>query len=104
MRSFPSGMQSGRAAAQIPNIRRRDEGADAARTVGVHGRAMPQTPSWTLIVLRAWADIDGLRIRVLGTDSVGGQSEIVVASAEDAAGVVRAWLRDFAATQDVTRD
>jgi len=28
----------------------------------------------------------------------------VVASPEDAARVVRAWLRDLAATQDVTRD
>jgi len=65
---------------------------------------MPQTPGWTLIVVRAWVDVDGLRVRVLGTGSAGGEAQIVVASPEDAARVVRAWLRDLAATQDVTRD
>jgi hypothetical protein len=65
---------------------------------------MPQTPSWTLIVLRAWVDVDGPRIRVLGTDSEGGQSQTVVASPEDAARVVRAWLGELASTKDVTRD
>ena len=65
---------------------------------------MPQTPSWTLIVMRAWVDISGLRVRVLGTNSFGEDSEIVVASPEDAAHVVRAWLSDLAATLDVTQD
>jgi hypothetical protein len=65
---------------------------------------MPQTPGWTLIVLRAWVDAGGLRVRVLGTDSAGQDSQIVVASPEDAARVVRVWLRDLSATQDVTRD
>jgi hypothetical protein len=57
-------------------------------------------PSWALIVLRAWLDTDGLRVRLLSTNSAGVDAEVVVKSPEDAAVVVCAWLR--AVTQDVT--
>jgi hypothetical protein len=45
-----------------------------------------------LVVLRGWADIDGIRVRVLRTDNTGADAEVVVASAEEAGHVVIAWL------------
>ncbi len=58
---------------------------------------MSQTPRWTLIVLRAWVDTEGMRVRVLGTDSAGEDAETVVGSPEDAARIVNLWLSDLAA-------
>ncbi|MGH2741466.1 MAG: hypothetical protein ACRDN8_03060 [Thermoleophilaceae bacterium] len=58
---------------------------------------MSQPPRWTLIVLRAWVDTEGMRVRVLGTDSAGEDTQIVVASPEDAARIVNTWLSDLAA-------
>lgn len=58
---------------------------------------MSQSPRWTLIVLRAWVDTEGMRVRVLGTDSAGKDTEIVVASPEAAARIVNMWLSDLAA-------
>jgi hypothetical protein len=58
---------------------------------------MSRSPRWTLVVLRGWADIDGIRVRVLRTDNTGADAEIVVASAEEAGHVVIAWLSDLAA-------
>lgn len=58
---------------------------------------MLRSSRWTLVVLRGWADVDGIRVRVLRTDSTGVDAEIVVASAEEAGQVVIAWLSDLAA-------
>jgi hypothetical protein len=56
---------------------------------------MSQTPRWTLIVMRAWLDTEGVRVRMLGTDSAGRDAEVVVASHDDALRIVDAWLDDL---------
>lgn len=49
-----------------------------------------------MIVLRAWVDTEGMRVRVLATSSAGDDAEIVVASPEDAARIVAVWLGGLA--------
>lgn len=59
--------------------------------------APPQRPSWTLIVVRAWLETDGQRIRVLGTNSAGQDAAVVVATPDEAARIVASWLSDLTA-------
>ncbi len=58
---------------------------------------MAQAPRWAVIVVRAWIDVDGIRVRLVGTDSAGGTVRSAVATPDDAALVVRSLLRELAA-------
>lgn len=58
---------------------------------------MVQPPTWTVVVIRAWHELDGVRVRLLRRDSFGNEEqEEVVGSADEAGSVVGRWLRDFA--------
>lgn len=58
---------------------------------------MVQPPTWTVIVIRAWRELDGVRVRLLRRDSFGDdEQQVVVGSADEAESVVGRWLRDFA--------
>jgi hypothetical protein len=56
---------------------------------------VPKKPQWSLIVVRAWVEAEGVRIRLLVTDSTGGEADIVVATADDATSVLGTWVRDL---------
>ncbi len=58
-------------------------------------------PTWTVVVVRAWVEGAGIRIRLLGSDSTGAHAHAVVASADDAAVTVSAWLRDLATSTPI---
>jgi hypothetical protein len=49
--------------------------------------------TWITIVVRAWPDAGGLRIRLLRADSAGARDDQVVASVDQAAATLAAWLR-----------
>jgi len=54
---------------------------------------MSDDGSWITIVVRAWPDPGGLRIRLLRADSAGARDDRVVASVDQAAATLAAWLR-----------
>jgi hypothetical protein len=54
---------------------------------------------WALIVLRAWRDADGFKVRLLLTDGHNRRQEAVVASASKAGQVVARWLSELEAAQ-----
>ena len=56
---------------------------------------MAQAPRWAVIVVRAWVDAGGIRVRLVGTDSEGGSVRSAAASPEEAALVVRSLLREL---------
>ncbi|WP_164983849.1 hypothetical protein [Cellulomonas endophytica] len=56
---------------------------------------MPQPPQWSVVVVRAWVGTEGLRIRMLATDSAGGEAEAVVATSQAATDVLGTWLGDL---------
>ena len=54
---------------------------------------MSDDDTWITIVVRAWPDAGGLRIRLLRADSMGARDDQVVASVDQAAATLAAWLR-----------
>jgi hypothetical protein len=54
---------------------------------------------WALIVLRAWRDADGFKVRMLLTDGHDQRQEAVVASVPEACQVVARWLGELAAAE-----
>jgi hypothetical protein len=54
---------------------------------------MSDDDTWITIVVRAWPDPGGLRIRLLRADSTGARDDQVVASVDQAAATLAAWLR-----------
>jgi hypothetical protein len=54
---------------------------------------MSDDDTWITVVVRAWADAGGLRIRLLRADSLGAREDQVVASVDQAAATLAAWLR-----------
>ena len=54
---------------------------------------MSDDDTWITIVVRAWPDAGGLRIRLLRADSAGARDDQVVASVDQAAATLAAWLR-----------
>jgi hypothetical protein len=54
---------------------------------------MSDDDTWITIVVRAWPDPGGLRIRLLRADSTGARDDQVVASVDRAAATLAAWLR-----------
>jgi hypothetical protein len=54
---------------------------------------MSDDDGWITIVVRAWPDAGGLRIRLLRADSAGARDDRVVASVDRAAATLAAWLR-----------
>jgi hypothetical protein len=54
---------------------------------------MTDEGAWITIVVRAWADVGGTRIRLLRVDSAGGRDHRVVASIDQAAATLTTWLR-----------
>jgi hypothetical protein len=67
--------------------------------LGVNDGSSPLT--WTVIVVRGWVDGGGIRVRLLGSDSAGASAEVVVASPDDAARTVEAWLHDLSSPSPV---
>jgi hypothetical protein len=53
---------------------------------------MSDDDTWVTIVVRAWPDAGGLRIRLLRADSAGARDDQVVASVDQAAATLAAWL------------
>jgi hypothetical protein len=60
---------------------------------------MSDDDTWITIVVRAWADVGGLRIRLLRADSAGARDDQVVASVDQAAARLTAWLRSATTRQ-----
>jgi hypothetical protein len=60
-------------------------------------RGMAQAARWTVIVVRAWIDVGGIRVRLVGTDSEGGTMRSAAATPDEAALVVRSLLRELVA-------
>ena len=54
---------------------------------------MSDDDTWVTVVVRAWPDAGGLRIRLLRADSTGARDDQVVASVDQAAATLAAWLR-----------
>jgi len=54
---------------------------------------MSDDDTWITIVVRAWADAGGMRIRLLRADSSGARDDQVVASIDQAAATLTIWLR-----------
>jgi hypothetical protein len=54
---------------------------------------------WALIVLRAWRDADGFKVRLLQTDGHDRRRSAVVASSPEACRVVARWLGELEAAQ-----
>jgi hypothetical protein len=54
---------------------------------------MSDDDTWITIVVRAWADAGGMRIRLLRADSSGARDDQVVASIDQAAATLTVWLR-----------
>ena len=54
---------------------------------------MSDDDTWITVVVRAWPDAGGLRIRLLRADSTGARDDQVVASVDQAAATLAAWLR-----------
>jgi hypothetical protein len=54
---------------------------------------MSDDDTWITIVVRAWPDPGGLRVRLLRADSTGARDDQVVASVDQAAATLAAWLR-----------
>jgi hypothetical protein len=52
-----------------------------------------------MIVLRAWRDDDGFKVRLLLTDGHNRRQEAVVASASETGQVVARWLSELGAAQ-----
>jgi hypothetical protein len=53
-------------------------------------------------VVRAWVEGEGVRIRLLVTDSTGGEADVVVATPEDATSLLSTWIRDLTAGRHPT--
>ncbi|HZC99995.1 MAG TPA: hypothetical protein VFA46_07330 [Actinomycetes bacterium] len=53
---------------------------------------MTDDSTWITIVVRAWADVGGVRIRLLRADSAGGRDHRAVTSIDEAAATVTTWL------------
>jgi hypothetical protein len=49
-------------------------------------------PPWVVVVVRAWSDPDGTRIRLLCNDSDGGRAEQTTRSPNQAGLTVEQWL------------
>ena len=60
---------------------------------------MAAVAPWALIVLRAWRDADGFKVRLLQTDRHDQRQEAVVASTPEACQVVARWLGEVEAAQ-----
>ena len=73
--------------------------ANIARMDGAVNGARP-TPAWTVVVVRGWTEHGTVRVRLLRSGSTGGPTARVVASAEEAASTVRAWLLEIADEPD----
>ena len=54
---------------------------------------MADDSRWITIVVRAWADAGGIRVRLLCADSERGVGNDVVASVDAAVDVVETWLQ-----------
>jgi hypothetical protein len=54
---------------------------------------------WALIVVRAWRDADGFKVRLLHADGRDRSREAVVASTVEACQVVARWLGELEAAQ-----
>jgi hypothetical protein len=54
---------------------------------------MTDEGAWITIVVRAWADAGGVRIRLLRADSAGGRDHRVVCSIDQAAATLTTWLQ-----------
>lgn len=66
---------------------------------------MADVTPWSLIVVRAWRDADGFKVRLLQSDRDGRSHEAVAASVADACRVVACWLAalEDAQTNDRTQ-
>lgn len=53
---------------------------------------MADVTPWSLIVVRAWRDADGFKVRLLHSDRDGRSHGVVAASVTDACRVVACWL------------
>ena len=60
---------------------------------------MAAVAPWALIVLRAWRDADGFKVRLLHADRRDRSQEAVVASTAEACQVVARWLGELEAAQ-----
>jgi hypothetical protein len=54
---------------------------------------MTDEGAWITIVVRAWADVGGVRIRLLRADSAGDRDHRVVTSIDQAAAILTTWLQ-----------
>jgi hypothetical protein len=54
---------------------------------------MSDDDTWITIVVRAWAEAGGIRIRLLRADGSGARDDQVVASVDQAAATLTRWLR-----------
>jgi hypothetical protein len=54
---------------------------------------------WALIVVRAWRDADGFKVRLLHADGRDRSHEAVVASTAEACQVVARWLSELETAQ-----
>jgi hypothetical protein len=54
---------------------------------------MTDEGAWITVVVRAWADAGGLRIRLLQADSAGGRDHRAVTSIDQAAATLTTWLQ-----------
>jgi hypothetical protein len=54
---------------------------------------MTDEGAWITIVVRAWTDVGGLRVRLLWADSAGGRDHRMVTSTDQAAATLTTWLQ-----------
>ena len=53
---------------------------------------MSSVPEWEVVVVRAWRDDGGFKVRMLRTDSLGRRDAVVVVSSVDASQLLLKWL------------
>jgi len=58
--------------------------------------AVERRPSWSVVVVRAWVEAGGLRVRLLHTNDKNDVDQVVVDSADVAAATLLAWLQQLA--------
>lgn len=56
---------------------------------------MSRSVPWVLVVVRAWLDPEGMRIRLLRSDSEGGQAEQTTRAPHQAGVVVEHWIEQL---------
>lgn len=56
---------------------------------------MSRTAPWVVVVVRAWLDPEGTRIRLLRNDSEGGRAERTTSTPQKAGVVVEQWIEEL---------